>query len=343
MKLSIRVAVAACAGLAALAFVGSAMAAYSPRLVVTTVTNKPSKQTTLLLSHVQDINDDPTARDTIYAPLGYQANLSQPVGTTIGDVVASGVFRQGANTPFQANGTVTVDNLATWATQAAQCTGTTTHDTVWRADVTLAGSALHVPIWVDHVTTPPENTFASVRIQFCLVGPLGTPLGAQVLIAVFDVEKVFTNPPGTADRVWHALFLPYAPGTPNPNPAAMTEGQAVSPGRVSLSLTVKRLRHRVVLLQGRLLVDGQPQSGVTVELYGTSSSKRLAKAKTNRSGRYTFRRKLKRKARFYVLVIAIGDLPSCPAPPLGIAPQGCTTATISFAAATGIVTARPRR
>ena len=109
MKRSIRVAVAACAGLAALAFAGSAMAAYSPRLVVTTVTNKPSKQTTLLLSHVQDINDDPTARDTIYAPLGYQANLSQPVGTTIGDVVASGVFRQGANTPFQANGTVTVD------------------------------------------------------------------------------------------------------------------------------------------------------------------------------------------------------------------------------------------
>ena len=41
--------------------------------------------------------------------------------------------------------------------------------------------------------------------------------------------------------------------------AAMTEGQAVSPGSVSLTMTTKRLRHRVVLVQGRQL-DGLPEA-----------------------------------------------------------------------------------
>ena len=84
MRGSLRLAITACAALAALAFAGSAWAAYNPLLTVTALSNKPGKPAALFLGHFQNTTDDATAKDTIYVPLGYQMNLTQAVGTTIG-------------------------------------------------------------------------------------------------------------------------------------------------------------------------------------------------------------------------------------------------------------------
>ena len=81
---------------------------------------------------------------------------------------------------------------------------------------------------------------------------------------------------------------------------------------------------------------------MTVELYTPGKSQAVAHATTNSSGRFSIRRKLKKRTLYNAFATGVGDLPSCPAPPIG-APQGCLTATISFVVATPTVVARPKR
>jgi hypothetical protein len=338
MKRFIRLVIAAGALVSALAFSGSAWATYTPSLTVTSQSNAPGKPTAILLGHVQTAADDPTAKDTIYAPLGYGVNLSQAAGTKIGDVSARLILRGGGNAEVDVDGQVIADNPALYQTN--QC-APGLHAAVWKLNITVAGTPLTVPIYVDPVTAGPEATFASAKIQLCLAGPIGTPAGAQLLFAFFDVNGVFTNPSNTQDRIWHATFTPYVAGSPQPNPAGTTEGQALVPGRVSLSVKSKSLKKGRVTISGKLLVDGRPYRGAVIELY--IGNKRVGTAKTNASGSYTFRKKIKKKTRFGVQVLELADLAlPCPGPPLPGVPQGCRSASISFFAF-NFVTARRKR
>jgi hypothetical protein len=337
MKGSIRLAVVASAALAMLAFTSSAWAVYAPSLTVTSSSNAPGKATSLLLGHIQTAADDATAKDTIYAPLGYGLTLGQPVGTKIGDVSARLILRNGGNAEVDVDGQVVADDPAAHPSDAC---APGLHGAVWKLNITVAGTPLTVFVYVDAVTAGPEATFASAKIQLCLAGPIGTPAGAQLLFAFFDVNKVFTNPATTVDHVWHATFTPYTANTPNPNPSGTTEGQALVPGKVSLSVKSKSLKHGVVIISGKLLVDGKGYKGAVIEFYkGTT---KVGTAKTNASGGYTLRKKIKKKTGYVLQVLFLGDLASCPAPPLPGVPQGCKTATISFFAFNS-VTAKHKR
>jgi hypothetical protein len=216
------------------------------------------------------------------------------------------------------------------------------HAAVWRLNITVAGTPLSVPIYVDPVTAGPEAAFASAKIQLCLAGPIGTPAGAQLLFAFFDVNGVFTNPANTTTRIWRATFTPYTPGTPNPNPGGTTEGQAVVPGRVALTMKSKSLKRSRVVISGKLLVDGKPYRGAVIELY--VGTKKVAQTRTNAQGNYKFKtRKIKKRTRFGAQVLELADLTlPCPAPGLPGVPQGCRTATNSFFAF-NLVTARRRK
>jgi hypothetical protein len=343
MRKLIRLALAAGAVVTALAFTGSAWAVYQPRLIVTSLTNGPNKPTTMLLEHLQSANDDPTLKDTIYAPLGYQATLTQAAGTKIGDVEATLILRSGGNATADATGPVIVDSAANWAPQATQCTGTATHEAVWRLDITVAGTPLKVPIFVDH-STGSDATFSSVKIQFCLAGPIGTPAGAQLLDAFFDVQTVFTSPANTTDRVWRAVMVPYLPGTQNPNPAMIVESQAVVPGQVSFTLKAKALKKRgIVTISGKVLVDGAPVAGTTVQFYKLPNlNKPWKTVKTKGNGTFSFSKRYTKKTKLFAVAIKVEDMGACPATPLPSVPQGCKTATRSFGAA-ALVTAKPRK
>jgi hypothetical protein len=340
MRKPMRLAVAAGAAVVGLAFAGPAVAAYNPTLIALAESNAPGKPTTILLAHTQEAGDDPTAKDTIYAPPGYGVTLTQPTGTKIGDVSARLILRGAGNAEVDVDGEVIADNPALHPSDPC---APGIHQAVWKLNITVAGTPLTVYLYVDTVTTAPEAAFASAKLQLCLAGPIGTPAGAQLLFAIFDLNGVFTNPTSTTDRIWRATFTPYTPGTATPNPGGTTEGQALVPGRVSLSLSVKRLKHRVVILQGRLLIDGQPFRGATVELFVPGKTKPVAKAKTSRTGRYSVRKRIKKPTRYRAVVVFIGSLASCPAAPLPGVPQGCKTATVSFAVTTKNVLARPRR
>jgi hypothetical protein len=292
----------------------------------------------MLLGHTQDINDDATAKDTIYAPLGYQVNLTQPVGTKIGDVSATLVLRGVGNAQVDVEGPMVADNPALHPNDPC---APGLHQAVWRLNITVNQVPLTVYLYVDAVTAGPEATFASAKIQLCLAGPVGTPGGAQLLFALFDVNGVFTNPSNTQDRVWRATFTPYTPGTPNPNPGGTTEGQALVPGRVSLKLTGKSLKRGRIVISGRLLVDGTAFPGASVELY--VGNRKVKTLRTNRTGRFTYSKRIKKKTRYRALVTFVGDLVSCPATPLPTVPQGCKTATVSFVATSNSVLVRRRR
>jgi hypothetical protein len=344
MSRLIRLGLVAAGVLVSLAFTGSALASYAPSLTVTSSVNAPGKPASILFGHIQSAADDPTARDTLYAPLGYGVNLSQAPGTKIGDVSARLILRSGGNAEVDADGHVVADSPGNWTSQAAQCTDghVPLHEAVWRIDITIAGTALQLPVFVDRVTTAPENTFAAAKIQFCFLPPGTLPGGAQVEFAFFDVNGVFTTPSSTSDHIWHATFTPYMAGQPVPNPGGTTEGQAVVPGRVGLTMKTKSLKRGVVIVSGRLLVDGRAFGGALVELYKPGSSKRIGKARTNGRGNYSIRIKIKKKTRVLAQVFFLGDLPSCPAPGLPGVPQGCKTATLSFFAAKIVIARRKK-
>jgi hypothetical protein len=342
MRKFIRLAIAAGAVMATFAFTGSAWAAYQPRLIVTSLTNGPNKPTTMLLEHLQTAGDDPTLKDTIYAPPGYQADLTQAPGTKLGDVDATLILRNGGNATADASGPVVVDSPSNWTTQSQQCTQTATHEAVWRLDITVAGTPLKVPIFVDH-STGAEATFSSVKIQFCLTGPIGTPAGAQLLDAFFNVDGVFTSPANTQDRVWRAVMVPYLPGTPNPNPAMSVESQAIVPGKVALSARTKSLKRGVVQISGRLLVDGAGAPAKVLFFKASNPNKAIKVVNTARSGAFSWRKKFTKKTRLFILVVGIQDLGTCPAPALPGTAQGCKLATRSFVAGPTAVTAKPRK
>jgi hypothetical protein len=294
----------------------------------------------MILTHVQEANDDPTAKDTIYAPLGYQLNLSQAVGTQLGVVFALVVLRNGGNAEVEVEGTVTVDSPANYPPASNSCTPGESHEAVWRLNVTIAGTPLTVPVYVDHVTAGPETAFASGKLQICLAGPIGTPAGAQLLGAVIAVVGVFTNPPTVGYRLWRALFTPYVPGTPNPNPAWTVEGQAFSPSSVVVTITVKRLKHGVVVIEGRLTAQGRPVRGADIDLY--SRRKKVGTKSTNAKGRFSFRKRIRKRTVYHAEAFFLADFTGgCQGP--SIAPAGCQTATISAAADSRSITARPRR
>jgi hypothetical protein len=338
MRRFIRLAIAAGAVTSALAFSGSAWAAYAPSLTVTAQRNAPGKPTAILLGHIQTAADDATAKDTIYAPLGYGVNLTAAPGTKIGDVSARLILRSGGNAEVDVDGQVVADNPALY--QSNPC-APGLHGAVWKLNITVAGTPLTVPIYIDQVTAGPEATFASAKIQLCLAGPIGTPAGAQLLFAFFDVNGVFTNPSNTTDRVWHALFTPYVAGTPNPNPGGTTEGQALVPGRVALSVKSKSFKKGRVTISGRLLVDGRAYRGAVIELY--VGNKKVGQARTNAQGRFTIKKKIKKRTRYIVQTLELADLAlPCPAPGIPGVPQGCQTATISFFVFTTVTAKRKR-
>jgi hypothetical protein len=341
MRRFIRLAVLACAALASLALTGTALAAYSPSLAARSVTNAPGQPTRMLFEHYQSLDDDATAKDTIYVPLGYGVNLTQPVGTPIGSIDALIVLRKAGNAQVEATGTVVADNPANYPPASNRCTPGQQHEAVWRADVTVAGTPIQVPMYIDHVSAGQEAAYAAAKIQLCLSGPEDpqSPAGAQLFDAVFDVNGVFTNPASTGRRIWHALFTPYIAGTTTPNPAGTTEGQAWVPASVSLSLAVKRLKRGVVLLQGRLSVDGSGIFGPRVEFY--VRNRRVGRATLRPPGRYSFRTRIKRKTRFQARVNIIGNLSRCPAPAVSAAP--CRTASLWIVARSRTVLARPKK
>lgn len=338
MSTRFRLALPACVGLVALAFAGTAQAAYVPKLVVNHAPpNVSTAGTTISIQLTRD--DDATAKVTFYAPLGYQGVLNQAAGTQIGTVQATvQATRISADAILPLNGTVVTDNPAN---HAASLCAPGTHSAVWLLRLEAAGQTLTVPVYIDTVSAGPEATFASFKLQVCLPSPHippeqgGAAFGAKLLTATLTLNQILTAPATRGQYVWPGAFTPYAAGSALPNVAGTVEARAVVrlPGQLTLNGRITNRARRAILLSGALTENLAGITGMTVQIQiGGRTSFRT---RTGASGRYSLALRRRGSARRITsafrarVVVPARDVRSTACAGPSLAPGGCVSATAS--------------
>ena len=342
MRLSTRLTLVACASLVALVSANAAWSAYVPNLLVASEFQTQRSPTALVIGVSQSRDDEATGFVDISVPAGYNERLVAPPGTVIGDVAATAIFRGSGNTEVDVTGQVVVANPAEFTgapnNQCLRAQGL--HTAVWLLNLTVLGTAVRVPIYVDDVTT---EAGVSAHIRFCLAAAADTPQKFELLTTIFEVRSVFTNPARRAAHLWSGTFTPYVPGTSSPNDAATVEARAVVPLPVLLTLKATR-KGRVVTLTGKVDLPGNAIPA-TVEIWAGPSPrklKRVARVRVKATGTFTVRRPrvgTRTRIQYYQTRL---DTPfanaesfgHCQTPPPR-APQGCVSATFAALAVRG--------
>jgi hypothetical protein len=343
MRKSVRFALLAAASVVALGLAGTALALYKPYLTIYQYSYKPAATPSVEIDYDQAKTEPAPAKVTIIVPAGYGVDLTQAQGTNVGDVFArvqTGQSSTFAGAVIPLSGPITVANPATYATQAAQCTGSAVHRAVWTLNLSVAGQTLVVPAYAD--TPGPAGTAGT--IVFCLPNPYipessgGARFGAYPLSVSMTFRAayhVFTNPSSPTFYTWTAIVTPWNTGPGAPNAAATVEARANVP--IPYSNTLKRLQTKkgAWRFSGKLTGGGGPFVKERLDVYsGLKLSKMKANGRTSRTtkkGVYTFSRKAGPKARYFQTVFGPFDVtdPSTTCAPPSPAPSGCSTATLS--------------
>lgn len=340
MRTAARLVVTVGAALGLLGSVGVAGAAYAPRLVVQAI----GSQTKITFS--QAVTDDPTAKITIYVPLRYTIDLSQPphtgIGTSSGRINATDLAPPaGLNVDF--GGGIQSVAVAEAPPSAALCSPGA-HRAIWVASPSAPGVSLEpIPIIVDQITSGPEAAFASAELQLCLRPPdlpPGTPgrspQGARLLNATFTILGAFTVV-GQSAAPWTALFTPYRPGFGSVNAADTVESQAIPRASGSVSLRgqlVRRGARSFARLTGSVAGAGAP---ARIQLLAGSTV--LAPVTTTAGGGFTKTVPIKRTTVFH----ARATVPEADLTSQGCAPAlaACSSVTAAgFTAESGNVTVK---
>jgi hypothetical protein len=295
-----RLAVVACAGissLAALALSAPAGAAVSPKLAITPTNSGGANL--IVSGGVTNPAEDAFQKIQIYVPTGF--GLNAPVGgTTVGTASGHLLVKDVDATQeqsFSAKITAISPTDPAVAYENASCDNTT-HAAAWSMQLTANDtSPVNIPIFVDR-TTGSETAFGSLKLVMCLRSPdlpasdpnrsqTGTKLDNFLLTL-----SGFTIPTKAGDYRWRSLWTPYAPGTGNVNAAGTVEAQSivrVPPG--VLSLAAKRVQQTInghvrsiVRLTGKLVVAGEPASGVRLGFSHGANKAKLTAFGTVKSG-----------------------------------------------------------
>jgi hypothetical protein len=349
------------AATASLALAGTATAK-TPQLLVSGATaTGASAETTVDVKG--DKGNAASAAVSIFVPIRYSANLSQPAGTQIGTVVASAqVLEISPDAVIDVTGTILVGDKSSPALQvaAARCTGTAAHAAIWLLHLVASGQTVDVPVFVDS-TTGAEAAFSSAKFVLCLPQPYAkalpnySPNGIKIVEAKAVLSAgVLTNPTSAGSFVWRTLVTPWAVNGTAPNLAGTTESQAIVTIPSSLSLkakvrTIRRKRHgrttvtNSVLLSGRLLENLQGVAGANVAFF--AGSKSAGSTTTLASGAFAKTNGLRTKTSFRATATVPARETACVSPlPVTAAPGGCVSAMVAgYKIGSNTVAVRPRR
>jgi hypothetical protein len=332
MRAPLRAALVAAAIAASLVAASSALAANTATIAVSSA----GTATTIHISVPQAT--DPIARIAIFVPAGYTANLSAAPNTNIGSVDATANGHDvGLTLPL--TGLVTTDNPASHTSDVCS---PGTHAAVWNLNLSVAGSTLVLPLYVDP-TAGDATALGAYQMIICLPPwdvPAGTPgrsfEGAQLLDAQFTVKGIFTAPTSAGLLAWHTLFTPYTPGAGTPNLVGTFEARALV-GQPSLSLKVTKAKTGYKA-SGTLSEGGLPSADASVVLLRGSSATKLAKAgtaTTGATGTWSASGKLTGKKPVFFKATATAKERDATAQgcatalPATIAPGGCASATLA--------------
>jgi hypothetical protein len=268
-----RAGLAATCGLLALTFAGSAYAAITPRLVVTT-SNVVGGPSVMIDAGVQNVADDAIHKVQIFVPAGF--DISAPAGgTVVGSATSRVVVTDVDNSRDETfKGSVTAisptDAAVSWENQ--NCDGGP-HAAAWM--VNLSGySKLNFPIFVNR-TSGSEAQFGPYKLVMCLRSP-GLPtsspfrpeFGAKMSKVLLTL-KGFKVPTAAGDYRWRSLWTPYPSppaGTNNhgttPNTAGNVEAQSVIrlPSG-TLTISAKKVKQ---LVKGKLQTRVHITGGLTL-------------------------------------------------------------------------------
>jgi len=353
MTRSLRCAVLGLAGLAAAAVAGPALASFTPKLLIGH-TARAAATGAVDVELALAAADDPPSKIVLYAPVGYIANPSAAVGTSIGTAQAQAIAADLGGGTLPLTGTVTVaDPNATInyagadtpiPTLAQNCTGSPTHAAVWLLTLTSGGQQLLEPMFVDATAGTAEATAGSFKIQICFAPPdvaAGTPGRATLGAKIFDIKlaltNVFTTPTAPNFYIWRAQFTPYTPGAGTANSTATVEARAVALVPIKLTLTGKYdPKAKAARLSGTISVAGNGAAGASIPVFAGLTPKLAtlkrsgSTTKADKSGKFTAARRILKTTYFIVVAGTGGDVTQAGCaeqlPALAI-PAPCTNAT----------------
>jgi hypothetical protein len=234
----VRVALVACAAVASLALAGSALAAFSPKLVVSSLGGSTR------LGVAVGSSDDPTAQVAIYVPAAYRIGTPAP-GTKLGNVTATAAAGDFGGVVLPLTGEL--DAIApTAATNATASVCGVSPSQTWVLHVTAQGQPLDIPLFVVASSAAEAAAGYSAKLVVCLPPPdvpAGTPgrsaFGAKFLSATFTSSAI-TEPSAAGDLRWTSIWTPYNPGKGTANVAGTVEVQSLRHVDVRLHTTVTR-------------------------------------------------------------------------------------------------------
>ncbi len=331
MRAPLRAALVAVAAAASLLAAGSALGAN----IATVAVSHAGAATTIHVAVPQ--TTDPVAAIAIFVPTGYTLNLTQAANTSIGKVDATANGHDvGLTLPL--TGLVITDSPA--AHTSDPCSPIT-HTAVWNLNLSVAGSTLVLPLYVDP-TAGAATALGAYEMLICLPPwdvPVGSPgrsfEGAQLLDAQFTVNGIFTPPTSGGLLVWHTLVTPYNPGQGTPNAVGTFEARSLV-GVPSLSLKASKKKGKYTV-SGTASEGGVPVAGASVVIQRGAKATKLAKAgsaTTGASGAWSASGKLTGKAPVYFKATATAKERDATAQgcatalPATIVPGGCSSATL---------------
>ena len=241
--------------------------------------------TAVTIEIAHDDLDEAAARLIVYPPAGYQVELGQPPGTTVGTaqglvtapdlglariVVAGGVVARSATSSVSPDGAT-----VTLAEAARRCTGSSDHDAYWVLALRGSGQMLELPLFVDG-SPPRVPGFAAATIRGCLPppdvpagSPGRAPLGFELARTAITLRGVFRGGPA-GERRWRLVETEFVRGGDTPNAADTSEAQAVvyAGGAVSLEQPVVTMRggFASVALRGLTSVPGRAEPRYQLQL-----------------------------------------------------------------------------
>ena len=339
------------AATATLAFAANALA--TPKLIISGTT----------VQVTEDKSDAAPLKITIYMPSGYSAALAQTAGAQIGTVHAD--LQALAISPdaiIQADGTVLAGDPSSSALQSSgtQCTGTPTHAAIWLLHVTVSGTTLDVPVYLDP-TSGTETALGIAKLVLCLPNPYeqaapGTraAFGVKIINAKMTLNAGVITPPTTAGTyLWRSTITPWTANGATPHAAGTIEAQSIVtlPAVTTLKASVKSIKHKKgkkitytnsVTLTGTVTENGSPVAGATVNIF--SGAKKVATVTTGASGTFSKKLGLGKKTSYKATVTVADRSASCiSALPATQVPGGCASATQpGWTATTNSVSAKPK-
>jgi hypothetical protein len=219
-----------------------------------------------------DPTNDATAKMTIFSPSGYTSTLTQAPGTTVGKAYAIVKANALGGALLPLSGPVVVGNPADPAlvTAYAQCKSASdpaSPQEVLVLNTSLQGQTIQVPDFLN--TAGPY-----VTQEICLPPPATAAFQAQVVLANFTINGVFTNGATAGPYQWSTDLTPYSGTVPDPTQTVEVRTYVGLP----TSFTLKRIKSKpkFVSFSGKLSVSGVSVAGIKLDLYWATSTKPAA-------------------------------------------------------------------